>query len=132
MQIEASHRKQADGRSVWVPDERKVRQVVTKLATGHLFHELSIPFQGEAESVSIAPLSSMSTADQELFFIVDSTGMWPELGSRSFSAVMAGIPSAFERWRTVQEGSYAYAVGQGNGNWVKILICDYLACHVAW
>jgi hypothetical protein len=130
--IEASRREQADGPTVWLPDLKKVRQVVIKLATGHLFHELSIPFQGEPESVSIAPLSSMCAADQEVFFSLDSGGLWPELGSRSFKAVLTGGPTAFEMWRIVQEGNYAYAVGQGGGNWAKILMCDYLACHVAW
>ena len=130
--IEASRQEGGDGQIVWSPDHQKVRQVVVKLATGHLFHELGIPFNGDPECVSMTPLASMSEADRDAFFALGTSGLWPEVGSRAFTAVILGGVTAFESWRTVQPGNYAYAVGQGDGDYVKIVLGDYLACHVIW
>jgi len=74
----------------------------------------------------------MSEDQLEMFFSLPSSHLYPEIGSRAFVNVCSGKPSAFENWLVVQESRYQYAIGQSEGDWVKMVINDYLACHVAW
>ena len=74
----------------------------------------------------------MTEGDRAFFLEIACSGLWPEVGSRSFFNVSKGEETAFENWRTVQKNNYQYAVGQGAGDWVKIVLGNYLACHVAW
>ena len=76
----------------------------------------------------------MSEEQHRLFFSLENEvgGLYPEIGSRAFINVLTGKPTAYDQWHVVQADRYAYAVGQSCGDWVKIVLSDYLACHVAW
>ncbi|MGF6439138.1 hypothetical protein [Kosakonia sp. 1610] len=126
--------KQADrhGNLFWQPEEGSVKEVVLKLARGHIAYELGIQRIDEPEFIDISPLPSMTKEQLEIFFSLSSSHLYPEIGSRAFVSVLSGKVSAFENWLVVQNGRYQYAIGQSDGDWVKIIINGYLACHVIW
>lgn len=121
-----------EGAIVWRPEVDRVREVVLKLARGHVAYELGLQCTDEPEFVDITPIPSMSEHQLHSFFEITTSHIYPEIGSRSFVGLFNGKASAYENWCVVQESNYKYAVGQGAGNWVKMTLGGYLACHVAW
>ncbi|WP_412478759.1 hypothetical protein [Azonexus sp. IMCC34839] len=130
--IEAAKYTSNSGATLWRPEDDRVREVVLKLARGHLSYELGIQRTDAPLTLQVTPLLLMSDEERQSFFDIESAAIYPEIGSRSFINCLSGKPTAYENWLVVQELTYAYAVGQGDGNWVKILIREYLACHVTW
>ncbi|MGA4449341.1 hypothetical protein ACPA0O_18985 [Ectopseudomonas chengduensis] len=130
--IESGKQVDGNGNLIWQPEEERVREVVLKLARGHIANELGIQRVENPEFIDIFPLPAMSEDQLEMFFSLPSSHLYPEIGSRAFVNVCSGKPSAFENWLVVQESRYQYAIGQSEGDWVKMVINDYLACHVAW
>ncbi|MBM3114253.1 hypothetical protein [Jeongeupia naejangsanensis] len=120
------------GQLLWKPDFDRVKEVVLKLARGHIAYELGVRHTEEPDLLEIIPMPSMSEFQMELFLSLNCSHLYPEIGSRAFVNLFAGKPMAYEQWYTVQESRYKYSVGQSRGDWVKIVISDYLACHVAW
>jgi hypothetical protein len=76
----------------------------------------------------------MSEEARRTFFSLENEvgHLYPEIGSRAFVSIIKGKPTAYDQWQVIQEGRYAYAVGQSAGDWAKMYISDYLACRVAW
>lgn len=103
-----------------------------KLARGHVAFELGHQRTDDPEFIEVFPIPTMASEALGAFLDLGSSSLWPEVGSRSFVQLLTGGQSAFYKWLIVQEGNYAYAIGQGAGDWVKLIIGDYLACHVAW
>jgi hypothetical protein len=58
----------------------------------------------------------------------------PEIGSRSFMRVIVGGQKTYQEngWNIVQDGNYRYLVAQSGGDFVQIVIGEYLACRVTW
>lgn len=122
------------GGKIWRPDMERVRNVVLKLARGHLHFELSVQERDDPDVLEIVPLSLM-TAERREFFESPEPGpmaVWPELGSRAFLRAWPSGERIADGWLDVQEGRYRYLVGQGHGNYAHIVIGEYLACRVAW
>jgi hypothetical protein len=120
-----------EGRVIWQPEDHRVREVLLKLARGHVAHELGL--QRIDEPVFEAtPIPLMSEEQFQSFLEITPSPNYPEIGSRSFINVLKGKPTAYETWYVVQESTYQYAVGQSAGDWVKIVLGGYLACHVVW
>lgn len=117
---------------VWQPENECVEEVVLKLARGHIAYELGIQRVDDPEFIEILPLPAVTEERQDDFLSLPSSHLYPEIGSRAFVSVCTGKSSAFENWMVVQNDRYQYAVGQSEGDWVKVLINNYLACHVAW
>lgn len=130
--IEASKLISESGVIVWQPETHRVREVVMKLARGHVAHELGLQRIDAPVVFDAIPIPTMSEDQIHSFFELRSSHLYPEIGSRSFINILKGKPSAYESWYVVQESTYQYAVGQGSGDWVKIVIGDYLACQVVW
>ena len=121
---------------VWIPDDNRVRNVVVKLARGHAAFELSHPQYENPVSVWFRPLIQMSTSDRAAFEDMGTGGIrgWPEIGSRAFHRACGAHPYADQSgpWIVVQERRYRYAVDQGEGVCVRLVLSEYLACVVEW
>lgn len=118
----------------WKPQIERVRNVIVKLARGHLDYELSIQEWGSPDVVDIVPLPLMNTDQRELFECPEPGPLapWPELGSRAFMRAFPRGDKFEGGWLDVQDGRYRYLVGQTHGNFVHIVLSEYLACRVAW
>lgn len=122
------------GQKTWRPDMDRVRNVVTKLARGHLDYELSVQERDDPDEIDVMPLALTSQEYREFFECPESGVMavWPELGSRAFMRALPSGERVADGWIDVQEGRYRYLVGQSNGNFVHIVLSEYLACRVVW
>ncbi|MBV7427241.1 MULTISPECIES: hypothetical protein [unclassified Acidovorax] len=123
-----------NGGKTWHPDMDRVRNVVLKLARGHLHFELGVQELDDPDVFEIAPLSVLTAESREFFECPEPGPMavWPELGSRAFLRALPLGGQMPDGWLDVQEGRYRYLVGQGHGNYAHIVIGEYLACRVAW
>ena len=123
-----------DGQKTWQPDMDRVRNVVAKLGHGHLDYELSIQERGDPDEVEAMPLALMSQKSREFFECPEPGPMtvWPELGSRAFMRALPSGELIADGWIDVQKGRYRYLVGQSSGNFVHIVLSEYLACRIVW
>lgn len=117
----------------WMPEMDRIRTVLLKLARGHIAYELISPRLDEPDSFECIPLSLMSARNAEAFLDHQQTPFWPEIGSRAFIRACQETPTALaDHWQVVQKGRYQYLVSQSNGDFVRILLSNYLACEVRW
>ena len=117
---------------IWQPEWHRVKNVVLKLARGHISFELGLQLINDPIILDVLPMASMSDDEFDIFNSLDHENLYPEVGSRAFVNVLTGKPTAFGGWHIVQKGRYRYAIGQSCGNWVKLVLSEYLACHVVW
>jgi len=121
---------------VWTPENDRVRNVVLKLARGHVAYELSLPQLDEPSVVGFLPFITMSEDDRTGFESVGPGGLraWPEIGSRAFLRACGAKPYADAPgpWIDIQPGRYRYAVNEDGGVLVRIVLAEYLACQVVW
>jgi hypothetical protein len=130
----AGQHKDSMGNLTWDIDVARVRNVLLKLARGHIAYELSLPQLDEPDRFDFAPFALLSGEQRSAFEspIPEFTG-WPEVGSRAFiraSKAFAGAGSY--PWIVVQPGRYRYLVDQSDGNFVQIVLSEYLACRIGW
>ncbi|MGK5028791.1 hypothetical protein [Janthinobacterium sp. MDT1-19] len=133
-QIQSSMSLDLLGDKTWSVEMDRVRNVVLKLARGHLDYELSIQEFGEPDVFEIVPFALMDEA-QQAFFESPELGVmavWPELGSRAFMRALPSGARVADGWIEVQDGRYRYLAGQTDGNYVHIVLSEYLACRVVW
>jgi hypothetical protein len=132
--IEAGKRSDENNNLVWQPEWPRVKNVVLKLARGHMSYELGLQHVEEPIIVDIATISSMNEEEYEAFNSLedDSGFLLPEIGSRAFVNLFTGKPTAYAGWHEIQEGRYRYAIGQSAGDWVRFVLSEYLACRVIW
>lgn len=120
------------GNKVWQPDMQKVANVMLKLARGHLDYEINVQERGEPDDLLIVALPLMSDRQRQEFENPEpeDLALWPEIGSRAF---LRAIASPFQdSWQVVQEGRYRYYVGQTQGNFVHMVLSEYLFCRAVW
>ena len=119
---------------IWQPEIERVKNVVLKLARGHIAYELGIQHFEEPIVLDMLPIPLFSKEQLTSFNSQDDKqhSLHPEIGSRAFINLLTGNPTAYENWFTVQNGLYRYTLGQSNGDWVKFVISEYLACRVVW
>jgi len=135
-QLRASQRTDGSGGVIWLPDAGRVRNVVGKLARGHIAYELSVAEIEEPVELMFGPLACMCEADRIDF---ENAGAgerreWPGVGSRAFRRACGVSPYSDEEgpWIIVQTGRYRYAVDQHDGVTIRIVLAEYLACSVEW
>lgn len=131
--LAAAKRLDHRGAAIWDVELDRVRRVILKLARGHVAHELGLLKLEEPEAVSIAPFVEMSTEEKREFELTEGRAFspWPEIGSRAFIAAVQGEPSG-SPWKIVQEGRYRYRVSQADGDFVHVVLSEYLACQIGW
>ena len=124
------------GRLWWQPDEARVRNVVLKLARGHVAYELSESCHDEPDVFSVRAIPAMSQAERQEFECIGGEAqlLWPELGSRAFLRAFGKSvpPPQGGAWLIVQPGRYRYSVDWQTGIDVRLVIGEYLACRVVW
>jgi hypothetical protein len=133
----ARARREEEGRVVWDVDEGRVRNVMLKLARGHVAFELNQPRREEPTDYWVKPLALMSPGERQEFEEGGDDGMfgaWPEVGSIAMQRllVVEGEPFVEDTWLVVQDGRYRYRVDEEDGAKVRIVIREYLAGYVAW
>jgi hypothetical protein len=133
-QIQSSMSLGQHGGRVWMADMARVQNVVLKLARGHLDYELSIQALDDPDLLEIVPLPLMSEEQREFFERPEHGPMalWPELGSCAFMRALPSGDRVADGWLDVQDGRYRYLVGQENGNYVHIVLSEYLGCRAVW
>lgn len=132
--IESGKQYDENNSPIWQPEWPRVKSVVLKLARGHMSYELGLQHIEEPTIVDIAPIPSMTEQELDAFNSFDKNAgcLYPEIGSRAFVNLLTGKPTAYGGWHAVQDGRYRYAIGQSEGDWVKFVLSDYLACQVVW
>jgi hypothetical protein len=120
---------------VWSVENDRVKTVVMKLARGHAAYEYNEPRLGEPDYINFTPMVAMNASQREAledFNEVILAG-WPEVGSRAMQRLLVVGSDVFrEGWLVVQKGNYRFGVSQEDGLTVKIVLREYLACHVVW
>lgn len=122
----------SDGAIVFNLEHERVSAVVTKLAKGHGLYELNKSCARAPDDVKYLPLSLMNDAQREAFENLEPFGVWPEVGSRAMQRLVIRTDVAPGGWLGVQPGRYRFYASQGSGVDVRIVIHEYLACHVRW
>lgn len=135
--IEAS-RKDKSEQEIWMPEMERVRNVVVKLAQGHVAYEL-YPIFKSPDAVNIQPLMTMAEEERNDFESGNSGYLkgWPEIGTRAFmrayvAYVAYGEVYELNEWIEVQPGRYRYTVEDVGGVLVRLVLSEYLACTVIW
>lgn len=122
----------SDGTTVFNPEHERVSAVVTKLAQGHVLYELHESCARAPDDVRCWPLSLMSNTERKAFENPEPFDVWPEVGSRAMQRLINGTDVTPGGWLNVQPGRYRFHASQGSGVDVRIVIHEYLACHVHW
>lgn len=133
--IDAAKRSE-NGRLIWKPEDGRVRNVLLKLARGHIAHQFSEPRLDEPESFWVAPLESLNSYQCDDFENPPATHVWPEIGSRAFintsKKAMDNSWDAATGWHVLQPQRYRYIIGQSGKTVIRIVLSEYLACEVIW
>ena len=124
-----------DNEAIWKPEWNRVKEIVLKLARGHICYELGLQRADEPIIIDILPKPLMTDDELETFnslYEDSDLACYPEIGSRAFVNLHTDKPTAYYQWQVIQDGRYRYAVGQSSGDWVKFVLSEYLTCHVVW
>ena len=143
--IEAAKRQVVD-QVVFKVEERRIKNVMLKLARGHAAFELSQPCREEPDHFWCGPLAAMSEETRESFDSAHHQQLFGEVGSRGLQRML--VTEVFLRsesgqqsearwllndWVDVQDGYYRYlAIDDVGGVVIRIVIAEYLACEVGW
>lgn len=134
------------GRTVYVPESDRVKNVLLKLARGHAGFELSQPCRTEPDHFWAGPMELMAEDVRAAFNSAHEQKLFGEIGSRGLQRLMvmemkmrseAGeehiVRRLLNNWVDVQDGRYRYqAIDDIGGVVIRIVIAEYLACEVAW
>lgn len=121
-----------DGNTYFSADNRRVADVLLKLARGHVAYELGIPHPEMPCQIHWAPIQLLSCWNKMESELDSRPHLLPEIGSRNFQRSVLGYASDDKGWVTVQPGRYRYAVFQNEHDTVRLIINEYLECQVAW
>lgn len=112
-----------------------MQNVLLKLARGHIAFELGLQRDDDPFCVSLSPIELFSNDERKRFERPDANvvrALWPEIGSRAFIRACAVGGPPVEDWITVQSDRYRYLVSQNAGDYVQIVLSEYLACRIGW
>lgn len=133
--IESIKRIDENGNVFWLPDANRIKNVVLKLARGHVAYECSEPQLDEPNYISFSPITTMSHEQIKLFNTPPIEKILPELGSRAFDRTVIAnnqLHSINNGWNAIQEGRYRYLVSWSDEIKVRIVLSEYLVCEVIW
>ncbi|MEQ8789459.1 MAG: hypothetical protein RIC55_24405 [Pirellulaceae bacterium] len=133
--IAASCHSNESGRLIWEPEAERVRNVVVKLARGHVAHQFSEPQLDDPTSVFIAPFEVLTDEQRRHFEMPPESPGWPEIGSRAFINLIVGGDKVYDiesGWSILQRDRYRYLVAQPGEIVVRIVLSEYLACELVW
>lgn len=119
--------------TIFMPENNRVKTVLTKLAQGHALFELHESTVQEPAEISIFPLTMLD--DRQLLEFEESSalvGVWPEVGSRAMQRMLTGQDIDQNGWIVVQSGLYRYLASASGNIEVRIVINEYIGCKVQW
>lgn len=126
-------RLQIDGKTMFIPDEKRVSSVLIKLAQGHALYELHESCARKPDEFKYTPFELLSTQQREFFENPEASAVFPEVGSRAMQRlVIVGSDVSPYGWINVQHGRYRFHASLGNGIEIQIVINEYLACFARW
>lgn len=126
-----SARSELQGVPRFTVEDERVRNVVLKLARGHVLFELNDPQREEPSSIGYAPLCQLEAPTRDEFERIPLYGPSPEVGSRAMQRMLMSEDFAAE-WIVVQPGRYRYLAFVGSTVLVRVVLSEYLACEVVW
>ncbi len=122
-----------DGENVaFSVEDTRIYRVITKLAQGHAMYELHEHCISKPSFIMIQPLSVMSDKERANFETPTPPLIWPEIGSRAMQRLIVTGDSVVHDWLVVQPGMYRYLAEAGADISVRIVVHEYLACHLRW
>lgn len=130
----AGARRETDKGVIYDVEIHRVKNIVKKVATGHVLYELGSLLPMDDAEVSIAPLPCLDPEDICYFENLGSVEMasWPEAGSRALQRLLILDENYENGWIHVQRGRYRYSVTQSDTIDARIVFSEYLACLVRW
>jgi hypothetical protein len=133
--IQASCHTDDSDRLIWKPEDLRVRNVVLKLARGHVAHHYSEPQLDDPVSIAVAPLDLLTDDQRRNFETPPESSLSPEIGSRAFVNLIVGGDKLYDvesGWSILQLDRYRYLVSQPGAIVVRIVLSEYLGCEVVW
>lgn len=135
-----------DGHTHFSPESNRVKNVLLKLARGHVAFELGRLRRDAPSSIWWCPLHLMTTEHYESFNACHVVHMFGEVGSRGMQRLFATqvclraldgsekkLNLVVNDWIDVQENRYRYlAIDDIDGIKIRIVIAEYLGCEVVW
>jgi hypothetical protein len=122
----------SDGAAMFMPEWKRVRSVLLKLAKGHALYELHESCSEDPEHCVVLPLILMNDEQRNDFENPDTSSIWPEVGSRAMQRLVSGKDMSPSGWIVVQQGRYRYKASIVEGIDIRIVINEYLAAHICW
>jgi len=123
--------KQEDGMTSFKIEYDRVRNVVEKVAKGHVLFEIN-ELHRDHPLISVTPFPCFSETKIIEFERLPQPTVWPEVGSRSMHRLIIGDASFSNGWIVVQPNRYRYAVLHSDHIEVRMVFSEYLACVVIW
>lgn len=119
---------------IFLFDQKRIENVVLKLARCHVAYEMNEPRIDKPDSVWFQPLSLMTPEALDAFENdQNDVAVWPEVGSRAMHRLLIAEDNAFsEGWLDIQPGRYRFKVTLESGLRVRMVLREYLACEVHW
>src|SRR5579859_1865904 len=114
------------------PEQERVNAVITKLAQGHALYELHQPCRQAPDTIKTMPINLMSQIERDQFERPTPPHLWPEVGSRAMQRLVVGGSHPEAPWIEVQQGLYRFHASPADGVEIRIVLNEYLACHVHW
>ncbi|MCX6640781.1 MAG: hypothetical protein NTW14_09915 [bacterium] len=132
--IQYSRHVDESGDIYWEAEINRVKNIILKLARGHVFYELSEQLLDKPKVIWFSPVCMLSKEQMGSFESPQVPNIYPEIGSRMFSRILLAEDLALfdNRWRVVQPGRYRYLVSWSGSIIVRFVIREYLACEVNW
>lgn len=120
--------------TAFVPDQKRVAAVVTKLAQGHALYELHESCARLPDEFTSFPLAFFTSQQRASFENPVASSVWPEVGSRALQRLVEvnADGAVSKTWLEVQPGRYRFHACIGEGIEVRIVLHEYLACFVRW
>ncbi len=112
-------------------NDSRIKNLILKLGRGHALFELNEPQYEDPVRIMYAPLPSISDDRRTHFECLNSSTLWPEVGSRAMQRLLSTYTNTPE-WILVQPNRYRYAAFVKNGIVVRMVLSEYLACEVVW
>jgi hypothetical protein len=116
----------------FIPEHERVSTVVTKLAQGHALYELHDPCPEPPDGIHIFPLGFLPDNERDIFESPAAPVGWPEVGSRAMQRLVVSESQPEAPWLVVQNGLYRFHASPDFRVSIRIVINEYLACHVHW
>jgi len=139
-------RTEVDGQIAFVPETKRIYNVMLKLARGHAAFELSQPCRTKPDHYWFGTLSSLSQESRETFDSAHFQQVLGEVGARNMQRLMViqmtqlsesgeqqNVGMVVNDWVDVQEDRYRYiAIDDIGVVIIRIVIAECFACEVAW